>query len=161
MLISGEDLAHFCEIILDLMCAITTNKEPVYIYGGNTSEMLRTALKARAEPFFDMKKKEFNLMADFIGGIYIENPEESDFILQYKPFPKSLVTLKGANHELKYELSGQNIKKIRLYDIERMVIMCCNHCLRYMKDIFHPKRYKIIDLMFSGYYKKKYPEKFE
>ena len=65
---------------------------------------------------------------------------------------------------LELKMEGDLISRLPVYDTERLVIMMINQCLRKIKLILDKegkKPPKICNLMFSGYYNKKFPEKFD
>lgn len=161
-MISGEDLIHYCEIISNFMEFTAINKSYEQVYSGTPSFMLKTALKERTAPFFLVEKESYPEIAEFIGADY---KDQNHFNIKMETFPEFKIELEGGlTNKIEFKLHGELISKLPVYDTERLVIMMINQCLRKIKLILDKegkKPPKICNLMFSGYYKKKFPEKFE
>ena len=160
--ISGEDLVHYCEIISNFMEFAITKKSLAQVYSGVPSFMLKTALKERNMPFSLVEKKSYPEIAEFIGAGY---KDKNLFNFKMETFPEFIIELEGDLTKIvEFKLDGGLIDKLPVYDTERLIIMMINQCLRKIKLILDEegkKPPKICNLMFSGYYKKKFPEKFE
>lgn len=158
-IIPGEDLSHFVEITADYMELFAQNKNFDQVYSGKPSDMLKIALKERSAPFFKMDQTNFKEMAKFIGAEYLN---EQLFTLIYRPFPKFEIKIWGNEQKnLQFSVQGDAVSRLPVYDSERLIIMAVNHCLRYIKNILKEDAPKICNVMFSGFYKKRFPEKFE
>lgn len=163
-MISGEDLIHYCEIISNFMEFAAINKSYEQVYSGTPSFMLKTALKERTAPFYLVEKETYPEVAEFIGADY---KDDNHFNFKMETFPGFKIELElgsGLTEKIEFKLDGDLISKLPVYDTERLVIMMINQCLRKIKLILDregKKSPKICNLMFSGYYKKKFPEKFE
>lgn len=161
-MISGEDLVHYCEIISNFMEMVPTKKITAQVYSGVPSFLLKTALKERSKPFFMIGKGYYPEIARFIGAGY---KDQNLFNFKMQTFPQFKIELEGdLSDNIEFKLEGGLIGRLPVYDTERLVIMMLNQCLRKIKLILDSegkKAPKICNLMFSGYYKKKFPEKFE
>ncbi|MHA1341526.1 MAG: hypothetical protein ACTSRZ_10445 [Promethearchaeota archaeon] len=160
LMISGEDLAHFCEIILDFILYLILKQsydnqiknikeeedgiESFQIWK-KPSNMLIEAIRERSAPFFELKDIiNFKEMAKFIGGKMLRNYVASDdknlFAFMYNPFPSISIVLRGESSNsdnekgnmVKVQIEGEGVKYIPPYNIERLAIMALNQCLRYM-----------------------------
>ncbi len=139
-----------------------TKKSAEQVYTGVPSFMLKTALKERNMPFFSVGKEHYPEIAGFIGASY---KDQNKFNFKMYAFPEFKIELEGdLTNKISFKLEGDFIDKLPVYDTERLVIMMINQCLRKIKlilDAEGKKSPKICNLMFSGYYKKKFSEKFE
>lgn len=152
--ISGEDLVHFSEITIDILELMVTSSKFPQTFSGTHSNLVEQALIERFIPFTKINKSEFKNIASFIGGKLI-----NDNNIEYFPFKELKISITITPQELKPTIEGKFIEIIPVYDAERILIMTINHCLRYIKTIL--KDCQICNAMFSGLYKKSYPEQFE
>ena len=165
--VSGEDLMHFTEILLNFMSRIVTGNKIEFTFSGLLSNMMKIALKERKEPFFMINKSNYIEIADFIGAKLIDSTialtnelSDFDFIFEFAPIPDLIIEINGKNKEINFKVTGQSVSKLQTYDTERIVLMGINQCLRKIKYILKLESPLICNLMFSGYYKKKFPEQF-
>ncbi|MHA1730228.1 MAG: hypothetical protein ACTSWY_16075 [Promethearchaeota archaeon] len=162
-MLSGEDLCHFSEILTNFMELIALDKKATKIYPGKPSDLLNSAIKERTEPFFTYNsaiKKRYKDMIEFTGCKI--NFKGNFFRLSYKPFPELKIEFFTSQlGKLDFLFDGSLLKRIHVYDSERLVIMIINHCLRFIKTIFGKKSPRICNLMFSGLYKNNNPGIFQ
>lgn len=152
--ISGEDLVHFSEITIDLLELILNASKFPQTFSGKRSNLLDFALKERYLPFTRISSMQLKDIANFIGGNLTNNN-----IISHNPFPDLKISIEITSQELKPVIEGNFLEIIPVYDAERLLIMIVNHCLRYIKSII--KDCQICNAMFSGLYKKMFPEQFE
>ncbi len=166
--ISGEDLCHFTEILVNYIELIMKNQTFPQVYNGNPSDMLKIAIKERIKPFLLINKDDFLKISEFLGTTVKIPPKKTEISLDNVikiicfPFPNYKIELlypnsKNKQEVLDFHISGATIKQIPVYDSERLIIMTVNHCLRYIKQILKERAPAICNLMFSGFFRRKYP----
>ncbi|MHA1820211.1 MAG: hypothetical protein ACTSU2_07495 [Promethearchaeota archaeon] len=105
---------------------------------------------------------EYSLFPELIIRFYIEENKEKGAEGDQNNQNNNSYKYHG-KFELKYDVKGKAIELLTDNDIELAVIMTINQALRYIKlkyDEWQKEPPKICNLMFSGYYMNKFPEKF-
>lgn len=159
--VSGEDLTHFCEITVTNIELIATDSVFSETYGGEPNQMLLKGLSERSEPFFMVDEGQYKSLADFIGGTLLMSNPEKLFSISKMIFPDFTCIFWGTrDKKINFQVDGLALRRIPVYDTQRLVLMILNQCLRKIKVMMGQDAPRVCNLMFSGFYKKQNPDLF-
>ena len=143
-MISGEDLCLLCGILMNYAISMITRQLPQDIYRGIPSKLLVKAMEQRT-----LRWENFAL------------DDEIKAYLKFNPFPGVYIEYNIATDPTSFVIYSQKLYELWIYDVERLVIMGLNQILRLVKKQLRERAPLICNLMFSGYYKKMFPEQFQ
>jgi hypothetical protein len=145
--ISGEDLCHLCEILLNYAVSKITEQLPQNIYKGEPSPLLSKAMRERTIKWQD---------------IPMDKELHSHFT--FTPFPGLEIDYDIASTPTNFIIETKKMNEFWIYDVDRLIIMGLNQILRLVKirlDKLGIAAPSICNMMFSGYYKKMHSDKFQ
>ncbi len=145
--ISGEDLCHLCEILLNYASTLISNEFPQDVYNGEPSQLVSNAMRERTISW---------------KGITIDN--ELRIYFTFSPFPDLLFSYDVFTNPTDFSIVTKRLDAYWIYDVDRLIIMGLNQILRLVKirlDETGKSAPPICNAMFSGYYKKTHTDKFE
>ena len=145
--LSGEDLCHLSEILLNYAASVISEQLPQDIFTSVPSPLLSKAMKERTIKWQDVPMDK-ELYSHFT----------------FTPFPGLDIEYDIASLPTGFEIRTEKIENFWIYDVDRLIIMGINQILRLVKirlDKLGKAVPPICNMMFSGYYKKKHPDKFQ
>ncbi len=142
--VSGEDLCHLVEILLNYSVTVITGEFPQDIYTGTPSPLVVKALKERTINWNEVPMNK-ELYSYFV----------------FTPFPGLSFEYDIASNPTQYDIRTDFLEHFGIYDVDRLIIMGLNQILRLVKIRLEKKAPSICNAMFSGLYKKSHPNNFE
>ncbi|MBN2157500.1 MAG: hypothetical protein JW776_15750 [Candidatus Lokiarchaeota archaeon] len=142
--LSGEDLCHLCEILLNYTSTILKRQFPQDIYSETPSPLLDKAMIERT-----------------INWENISIDEELLSYFDFQPFPGLKIEYNIRSKPTSFTITSNKLDRFWIYDVDRLVIMGLNQLLRLVKIKLGKQAPPICNLMFSGYYKKSNPIQFQ
>jgi hypothetical protein len=153
--ITGEDLASFVDLTVNYQKRALQNRKVSEKDTSEQSDMLKTAIIERYDPFYFLEDEDIPIIVDFIGGTFVKEKEWMNMYKQIYPGVTLLIKF-TEDHSIEPRIIGGNSYFLENYEKDIIKILVINHILRYITIRFDERDLpEICVKMFpKGYFKK-------
>ena len=157
MWVPTEDSVSLLESTLEYLENLLSINPEIYGLSGEKSELLKTAITQREEPFKYLKSEHLNDLAIFVGGNITQNSMSWTLSKTYFKGITVSAIYNLKNHQLDLGYEGENLIRFNNYARDQLGIFLLNHCLRFIAVTYPTiKMPNIVKQTFSYSYIKKY-----
>ncbi|MEM3587274.1 MAG: hypothetical protein QXO71_08145 [Candidatus Jordarchaeaceae archaeon] len=130
--IPGEDLVTYTSIVLDFIEQIIRRRQPSEKDYNKKTELMKSVLEQRKEPFNFLREEDINELGKFVGGEVLKTGLTWNIKKEVFPQINVEIIFDKDKNMLDVAYSGENLTKIGSYHIELISVFIINHILRYI-----------------------------
>jgi hypothetical protein len=156
--IPSEDLISLLDAHFEYLEILLSDQQENYPIPSEKTELLKTSLQQRTEPFASLEMDHLGDLATFVGGRMKQNTSSWQLTKTFLPGIDVVVSYDLTTNRLDVTYEGESKIKINNYLRDQLGIFLLNHCLRFLAISYSKvKKLKIVSQTFSySYLKEQY-----